>query len=844
MIVSRKQLIYGLFLGSAISAWPAYAQDAAADAGAANETDEIVVTAQKRSERLSDVPMSITAASGDALLERGIKTAGDLQNVVPGFSYTESAYGAPIFTIRGIGFYDEAVAIAPTVSIYSDQVPVPFSRMAEGVTLDLERVEILKGPQGTLFGQNSTGGAINYIAAKPTKTFEAGANVGFARFGSVDAQGYVSGPLADGLTARLAGQYQRSGDWQRSVTSDRTLGSRRFWSGRLLVDFVPTDTVKLELNINGWRNQSDAQAPQYRKYSAITPTSTDGANPAFAGFLGSIAQPNLDNLLRTYPVRDGNRYADWDPDSSFRRNDSFYQVSLRGDVDLTDNITLTSISAYHHLLVDKSPNEADGTEYLGLYVVKEAKIDSFSQELRIAGSFGESDQLKFMVGGNYQKDDTEDNQILTFDGTNTGLFKGAPFEFRYAGSGLRNNHDEKITSKAVFGSLDYNVTDTLTAQGSIRYTDNTRKFSGCLADKGDGILGSGFGLLSNVLNGVVAIPNPGDRSYVAPGNCVSLVGDPTSPDFNRPVRGPIKSTLPENNVSWRLGLSWKATPQTLLYTNVTRGYKSGSFGTLPYLTDTQIQPIEQEKLTAYEVGFKTSVLDRKLDLSAAAFYYDYVNKQLLGYLFTGPIFGNLPGEVSIPKSEVKGAEVSIIARPVRGLNLSAAATYIDSKVKGEYRTSSPDALYSFQPSVDSSCPPGSTVGSCGVNIEGSPFTYTPKWNLIGDAQYEFDLNGDWRAFVGSSVNYRSSTSSVFAAPPDGTPVGNSYTTASDYKLPSYALVDVRAGVATSDGKYRIQFWGRNITNKYYWIHVIKIQDTLARVTGKPATYGVTLTARY
>jgi iron complex outermembrane recepter protein len=234
----RALLRCQLLASAALVCSPAFAQDApaATSAPSASEAvgaDEIIVTAQKRSERLMDVPLSISASTGDTLKQHGISSPGDLQKVVPGFTYAESAYGAPIFTIRGIGFYDEAIAIAPTVSVYVDQVPVPFSRMAEGTALDLERVEVLKGPQGTLFGQNSTGGAINYIAAKPTDTFHAGADISYARFNSVDAQGYVSGPLADGLTARIAGQYQRSDDWQKSVTSDRTLGSRRSGPGGL-----------------------------------------------------------------------------------------------------------------------------------------------------------------------------------------------------------------------------------------------------------------------------------------------------------------------------------------------------------------------------------------------------------------------------------------------------------------------------------------------------------------------------------------------------------------------------------------------------------------------------------
>jgi iron complex outermembrane receptor protein len=485
----------------------------------------------------------------------------------------------------------------------------------------------------------------------------------------------------------------------------------------------------------------------------------------------------------------------------------------------------------------------DGTEYLDGRTDVVGAIHSFGQELRVSGTAGPDDRLNFMLGGNYQHDRTHDNQLIVFDGTNTGLFNGTPLVYRYAGSGLDNQSNQKITTEAAFGSLDYKLTRTLTAQVSARYTKDKRIFDGCLRDLGDGIFGAGFGLLSNVLHGIPTIPGPGSPSYIPPGGCATFEGNPSSPNYNYPVDN-VHAELPEHNISWRGGLSWKPFDESMLYANVTRGFKSGSFGTLPYLTNVQVQPIEQEQLTAYEIGFKSSYWERKVELDAAAFHYDYKNKQLLGYLYTGAIFGNLPGEVSIPKSRVNGAELSVSLRPFTGLTLNVAATVVDSKVTADYRTASPDALYGFQPSHDPSCPPGSTIGSCGVNIKGSPFTYTPKWNLLTDAQYVFPVTSNWNAFVGGNISYRSSTLAAFAGPPDSTPRSEAYTTAGDYELPAYALLDLRLGLESGDGKYRVQLWGHNVMDRYYWLHVVKIQDTLARVTGMPATFGITLSARY
>ena len=182
----------------------AWGQTDAAPQATSSGLGDIVVTAQKREQAINDVPLSITAASGEKLANQGITNVADLVKIVPGFNYTESAFATPVYTLRGIGFYDTSLAAKPTVSIYQDQVPIPFSIMTRGATLDLERVEVLKGPQGTLFGSNATGGAINYIAAKPTSTFKAGLDAGLDSFGQVSGGGFISGPISDTLSARVA----------------------------------------------------------------------------------------------------------------------------------------------------------------------------------------------------------------------------------------------------------------------------------------------------------------------------------------------------------------------------------------------------------------------------------------------------------------------------------------------------------------------------------------------------------------------------------------------------------------------------------------------------------------
>jgi outer membrane receptor protein involved in Fe transport len=775
-----KRALYNIASTLILIPAPVLAQTAQpAGEAEASQIGDIIVTAQKRSEKLSDVPLSISASTGEQLLKQGVTSVGDLQRVVPGLAYTQSPYGAPIFTIRGIGFFDEAVGISPTVSVYVDQVPLPFSRATEGASLDLERVEVLKGPQGTLFGQNSTGGAINYIAAKPTDSFKAGVDASYGRFNDVDLQGFISGPLSETLTARLAVRSNWRDDWQKSTSRIDTLGHRDFKTARLLLDWQPSDTLKFEFNANGWKNKSDTQATQFLFYQA------SGGGPDEFGLLAEPAAPNEA------------RAADWNPNQSFRRDDSFYQFSLRGDLELGDAATLTSISAYSKLAIN-SPIDVDGTRFPILGIGKDADTRTFSQELRLAGSIGDTEQLKWMIGGNYQHDKVDDIEHVSNQGSNSQV---GPFDYIT----FDNSALQRINTKAVFGSLDYKLTDTLTAQGSVRYTDQKRSLNGCLIDSGNGEFSTAFGFLSTVFLGNPHAPTPGDPSYIPPGGCVTL--DSTT---NLPVPV-VHKELHQNNLSWRAGLSWKPENDFLLYGNVTRGYKAGSFGTIPSVRPEQFDPVTQEQVTAYEVGFKTSLLDRTMQLTGAVFYYDYKNKQLLAYI-ADDFFGSLPGLVSVPKSRVTGAELNLVWRPVQALTLSAGGTYIKSKVTSDFETIGP-------------------VGTTFVNVKGEGFPNTPKWNFVGDAEYRFPVSSDWNAFVGGNVTYRSKADSTFAGP-------------SSFDIKAYALVDLRLGFEKEDGSLRVQAWGRNITNKYYWSHVDHVLDTVNRTAGMPVTYGVSVSTRF
>lgn len=778
LLMAAPSLLPGLALAQTAPQAPE-----SANSGQDLQPGEIVVTAQKRSERLLDVPLSITAATGEQLAKAGVSTPADLEKVVPGFTYQPSSYGTPVFTIRGIGFYDIAVGVAPAVSVYVDQVPLPYLAMTEGASLDLDRVEVLKGPQGTLFGQNSTGGAVNYIAAKPSSSLTYGADVSYGRFNAFDLQGFVGGPLSDKVSARVALRTEQHGDWQKSVSRDDTLGHRNFTTGRAIVDWEATDKLRFEINANGWVDKSDTIAAQYVSYSPVTAAALGGFRENEAAILADKA-PGADN-----------RAADWDPNLSLRRDDHFYQLSLRGDLEVTDAITLTSISAYSHLK-QHAPNDTDGVDEPNFRLTVDANIDSYYQELRLSGASA-GGRIKWMVGGNYGYDTTNDDQIGFNTGSNTGLRAPDGTVLLRFYNFINSNH-QKIENKAAFASLDYALTDTLTAQGSIRYNTEHRRSAGCIRDTGTGEIAGLVSFLSNA-----------SRGFTPPFVTIPAGGCAILDDQFLPIPV-LNQELDEDNVSWRGSLNWKPNADSLIYANLTKGYKAGSFPTIPGGFSFQWRPVPQEAVLAYEVGFKTRIPEARVQLSGAVFYYDYKDKQLAGYLDFFP-FGNLPTILTIPKSSVRGAELALDWKPFANLTLNFGGAYIDSRVDRSLIFNNPLAQT--------------------IDVKGEQFPNTPKWQLVANAEYKFRLSGDLTGFVGSNARYRSKSSAAFGDVPA-------------FTLPSYALVDLRAGVESKGGKWRAEVWGRNVFNKFYLINVSKVVDTTARTAGMPATYGMSVSYRY
>ncbi len=753
---------------------PALAQDAAPED--MTGINEIIVTATKRSQSVNSVPMSITAATGDQLKQLGVADVAGLAKVVPGFFAQDSSYGTPVYYLRGVGFYEQSVLVKAPVGVYVDEVPVPYPVMGSGASFDLERVEVLKGPQGTLFGANATGGAINYIAAKPTDSFSAAINGGYGRFDAAHLGGHVSGALSQNLSARLSLNHESSGDWQRSQTSDRTIGSRNFTQGRLQLLWNPTNDFTAHLTLSGFRDRSDTQQAQQVATFKQTPTAV------------------LDPALLAQPLPNDARDADWNERFPLKRNNRMYQAALRMDYDITTDIKLTSISAYSHYR-QLQGLDTDGVAVSAVNLQVYANIDSFNQELRLAGNSG---GLQWLLGGNYERstafentlnDPSRNTSAVTFRALGLPDIDLVSFEGR-----------TKFESWAAFGNVDYDIGDMITLHAGARYTKTDLDFTGCLRTQGNNTFGTGVATL-------LGLPRP------VVGQCATVVTVAPVPPATTPTRalGQVSQTLPEDNVSWRVGVDFKPAAGHLIYANVSRGYKSGAYTSLSGTAAGQYAPAVQEELTAYELGFKSSLFDRMLQLNGALFYYDYKDKQLRGRIDTGPPFRFLEALINIPKSRVKGAEFQIVAAPTDGLRLSFGGVYLDSKITANYSNFTQfGQLASFK---------------------GQRFPYTPKWSLNGDVNYEFGINDRLDGFAGANLTYKSSTSGDFVPDPR-------------VAVDGYTLLDLRAGIKAADGKWTVSLYGRNVTDKYYWSTATRRADSVVRFAGMPATYGIDFSVKF
>ncbi|MET0657545.1 MAG: TonB-dependent receptor [Steroidobacteraceae bacterium] len=747
----------------------------------AAELEEVLVTAQKREQSANDIPITISTYTGDHLDDIGITDTRDLDKLVPGFTVGESGFGTPIYTMRGVGFNERTLTAQPTVSVYTDEFNLPYGLNTKGPLLDVARIEVLKGPQGILYGRNTTGGAINYIANKPTNEFDAGTRVSYGRYETLDAEGFISGPFSDVVSGRAAVRVINSdkGDQKSNTRSGDRLGKKDMLAYRGQLQFTPSDTFLVRATVDGWEDNGEPRAPQP---IAIVPQVA--ANLPFT-------------LHPTYPIvgidEDNPRVADWPgpgtglpTDIDWENNDSQVLAGLRTEWDINDEVKLTALASYIDLEINEAtPSGGLSYQHNDQEVVADMETKAF--ELRFSGAWGADDQIEWLLGMTYSKD-TADSQRTQRLGQNTSLVDNITGTHNQFSDRNSQNDETDIEQWGVFVNTSWKFRPDFTLHLGARYTEQKQDYYTCNFEPSGTTAGSQTNgiSLANLLG-------------ATKDQCFAL-DDNLQP-------GAFSDSLDEDNVSYRIALDWHATEDTLLYISYARGYKAGGFPSPAASRQLQYAPVTQEKVMALEVGAKSFLFDRQIQANIALYDYDYDDKQLFTKVLD-PLFGPLGIIDNAPKSKVQGVDLEVRYAPtwLSGLVLGVNAAYVDTEVKEFFGLDNQGAPTDFS---------------------GRPFNFAPKRQYTLTLDYEHSVSSSLLGFVSADYNHSSHTNASL----EGDPL---------YELGSYGLLGARIGVKADDGKWSGMLWGRNLTDDFKATGILSNGDVLSRWNTEGRTYGVTL----
>ncbi|MGD9800625.1 MAG: TonB-dependent receptor [Parvularculaceae bacterium] len=526
----------------------------------------------------------------------------------------------------------------------------------------------------------------------------------------------------------------------------------------------------------------------------------NGLDPARAA--GALA------LLGTPLTPDDARAAEWTPGLVGKSDNSFLQFAGRADYEFSDDLTLTSLTSYAEKELDYG-QDLDATTAVAVDVPIFGSVKAFNQEVRLGWS---SERVNWILGGTY--DDVSSDQTNFFgliDYSANEPIPGLPITI------TQNDFSTELKTFAVFGNIEYAVTPQLTVQGGIRYTNNKQDAAYCYNDPAfdtDQFTAQVFSIFNDLFTGSPQPP-------IQPGECFPLGDGLEGTTFGLSTRTPVVRELNEDSLSLRAVVDYKFDQGTLVYATFSRGFKAGVFSAIGASSTSQYASAPQEEVLAYEAGFKAPLANGLAHLNAAAFYYDYSNKQVRGRTLD-PIFGLLEQLINVPESYVFGVEADLLVRPTDGLTFGASATFLDSGVTSDFsQTPAGLAVYNAQ-------------GYTG-NFNGSILPYTPKFSANVSAEYAFPFGGKKEGFLGGNLRYQGEQNATFV---------NDILLADEFVIPSFTTVDLRAGLRSSDGRWEVSAYGENVFNEAYATAVSTFLDTRLRYFARPAIYGFSVSLRY
>jgi iron complex outermembrane receptor protein len=792
-----RSLVLAAAIASAFVAAPAvYAADEAGQQ-ASDSLENIIVTARRREEQVQDVPLAISVVNAAALESTGTFNIGKLSQLQPAIQFYSSNPRNSATTIRGLGapFGLTNDGIEQGVGIYIDQVYYARSATATFDFLDVEQIEVLRGPQGTLYGKNTTAGAINVSSRKPSFTSEGRGELTYGNLGFVQGKGSISGPLSETIAVRLGTSFtQRDGtiynvNTRRDTNEQDNLG----FKGQLL--WKPSNTLDVTLTADFthadpygfgtvYVREGSTQRPLNRQYASLSAAS------------GNYAPPSRDPFDRLTDI-----------DAELSAEQYFGGGSALVEWDIGPG-TLTSVSAYRKW--DWHPK--NDRDFIGLPITTKSMNPSeqrqWSQELRYAAA---GERIDYVVGvyGFHQTIDTDGIQEQG-PLASRWLLSGANANDPSILNGLSSSNDIGLrnTSVAAFGQFTWHVTDDFRIQPGLRVN----------YDKKDGRY------IATVTNATNTPLTAAQLGVLAPQNY--------EPEFS------------DTNVSGDLTFSYAITDDVLGYVTYARTFKSGGINLSGLPLDAQNQPItavetvEPETVNHYEAGLKTQLFDRTATLNVAAFWTqikDYqatvTNSQanvIRGYL------------ANADEVQVRGVEVDFSIRPTETLNLYLNSAFLDHEYKKFEDAPCPPELSGGTAATAANPPsaPGTPGGFSPpfCNISGQWLPGISEWSFSGGLDYSVPivaLGSNGAFFVGVDGSYRSKFSS--------NPSRSIYT-----DIDGYALAHLRTGIRGFNG-WEVYAWTRNAFDEEYFDYLATQSGSTGLVIGQPGdprTYGITLKASF
>ncbi|QEH79212.1 TonB-dependent receptor plug domain-containing protein [Sphingomonas sp. C8-2] len=776
---------------------PAAAQtEAPADEG----LQDIIVTAQRQKETLQRAAIAVDVVQGSDLVDAGVTQMDRLGELAPSLTIQPTSTGNILF-VRGVGNFTVSPNSDPAIAFNYDGIYVGRPTSTTGTFFDLERIEVLKGPQGTLYGRNATGGAINVIPAQPKIGEWSGyGTVSFANYKTVTGEGAINIPMGENGAMRIAGSIAHHDGYLRDDTADDKTHSLRV---QLKAELTPTLTVRLAGDYS--HTGGKGAGPTYQGHYAFNPASRQyqfiaSGLPVSEGMFTPAAQA----YRATIRAGTAGRNLDALGPTPFQDN-SFYGANAEIAWD-TGIGTLTVIPAWRYAKLNLLSSAA------GFMYRQNETDEQYSLEARFQGN--RIGMFDYTLGGYYYHERINAVTALSLSS---------------AVSYLRPNY--RTESWAPFGRLTAHLSDALRLVGGVRYTDDKKRFTGPTI--------AGAIVCTTVVAGVPTCPNaplfplatgPSALPFAFAPQGVPVLpiivgGVPTGAIVARTDRLD-NSRLANNKVTWRAAVEFDVAPQSLLYASFETGYRSGGFSPAQ-----GFETFDPEYLDAYTIGSKNRFFGNRVQLNLEAFYWKYRDQQVnhVGLDLSGRTANFTQ---NIGRSTIKGAEVEARMLVTPTTLLSGNVQYLDATNKA----------FLYQQAVGTPGTPPPLTG-CAVRLNANPTLYdvdcagfqsynSPKWTINLAAQQTFEL-GDYVIVAGADSQYKSSRNIGFSYLPE-------------QRVDGDWLVNAQLSFGPADDRWSLAGFVRNIGNNRIPLgsSLHPTANILALTTSAPRTYGVRASAKF